>query len=68
MLTTWLEITSNATSRKSVDDDHRLAGVVAPSRARRELFRIQLDITAGRLPKRRPRFAFLDQRALPDDE
>lgn len=63
------EISSDVTSWEVHDeDDRRLAGVVAPRRHRREIFRLQVDITPGKLPRRRPRFAFLDVREEPDDE
>lgn len=45
-----------------------LAGVVAVSHPRREMFQMTINISPGTLPRRSPRFAFLDTRELQDDE
>lgn len=47
---------------------HGLQGVVAVPHRRPELFRMTIDISPGSLPRRKPRFAFLDQSGPHDDE
>ena len=53
---------------RSPEGDLGLIGVVAPKRRRRELFRMTIDITPGCLPRKQPRFAFLDPRESLDGD
>ncbi len=63
------EVSTDTTSWEVLDRAmDGLQGVVAVSRRRPELFRMTIDISAGRLPRRKQRFAFLDQSGPHDDE
>ena len=63
------EVSTDATSWEILDGAMEgLQGVVAVPRQRTELFRMTIDISAGSLPRRKQRFAFLDQSGPHDDE
>lgn len=63
------EVATDATSWELLEEEiSGIRGVVAVSRLRPELFRVVFDVSPGALPRRQPRFAFLDRRESQDDE